>query len=520
MKRFALWTLCSLASCSLGLAGDKPNILVLTVDDMNCDSVGVFGCEVEGSTPNMDKFATESMRFAHAHVHASSCIPSRNTVMTGRFMFNSGVEGFYAVPKEKVQYRTTPDILRDNGYFTIIRGKSHHSMPYNPYPAWDINFDEELKASKVNTRHPQTFYDYTLKGIEAAKKAEKPFYYSMDIHDPHTALYGFSGKDGKGTKHLRQDKDNPPSRIFSPEEIKVPKFLPDTPLSRREVAAYYSSVRRADDSFGRVIQALKDAGVYENTLIVFFSDHGMPFPFAKTAMYYHSTHTPLMVRVPELTRPGTVDTRHVVGMVDLLPTLMELTDLPVEPGLDGRSFAPILHGDSQDGRDFTYVMYEENVGGNRQPMRAVVAKDFTYICNLWSDGERRFSTATRGMASYAEIERLARAGNQHAQQRLELFLHSVPEQLFDINKDPDGLDNLMANPEYTEQLQKMQAQMLQTMEQHQDPIIDVFRSREDVDAVAKYLKQLDRESLERRKDIRFSRNGKLKVKKKKSKGKK
>ena len=73
---------------------------------------------------------------------------------------------------------------------------------------------------------------------------------------------------------------------------------------RKELAAYYSTVRRSDDSVGQVIRSLKEAGVYDNTIIIFFSDHGMPFPFAKTAMYYHSTHTPLIVRCPQITKPG------------------------------------------------------------------------------------------------------------------------------------------------------------------------------------------------------------------------
>ena len=177
-------------------AKEPLNILVLTVDDMNCDSIGTFGCAVEDTTPQMDRFAADSFRFTNAHVHATSCIPSRNVVTSGRYLYNSGVEGFYAVPKEKVTYKTTPDILRENGYFTMIRGKYHHSYPYHPYPAFDINFDEELKKKKVNIRKPESFYEYTKKGIEAAKEAGKPFYYSIDIHDPHLKYWNWNKRKG------------------------------------------------------------------------------------------------------------------------------------------------------------------------------------------------------------------------------------------------------------------------------------------------------------------------------------
>lgn len=469
----------------------KMNILVLTVDDMNCDSVGAFGCPVPDTTPNMDRFAEEGFRFRHAHVHATSCIPSRNVVQTGRYLFNSGVEGFFALPPEQVTYKTTPDILRENGYFTMIRGKSSHSSPYHPYPAWDINWDDELKEKRVNIRHPDSFYEYTVKGVKAAQEAGKPFYFSMDIHDPHTALYQFSYKRGKVITQLGADKDNPPSRIFEEDEITMPGFLPDTPLSRREVTAYYNSVRRADDSFGKVIEALKDTGVWDNTLIVFFSDHGMPFPFAKTALYYHSTHTPLMMRWPGVTKGGTADDEHVVGTVDILPTLLEAVGIEEPDGLDGRSLASILKGGQQDNREFVYVMYEENVGGNRQPMRGITSRDYAYICNLWSDGVRKFATATKGMATTWEMERLAKEGDAFMQERYDLFIHSTPEQFFDVNKDADALNNLIRNPEYQPLVEKHQKQMVKTMQACRDPMIEVYEKRGDDAAVADYLAKLD-----------------------------
>ncbi len=480
------------ALCVQALASQKMNILVLTVDDMNCDSVGAFGCTTPDTTPNMDAFAADGFRFKHAHVHATSCIPSRNVVQTGRYLYNSGVEGFYALPPEQVTYQTTPDILRENGYFTMIRGKSSHSSPYHPYPAWDINWDDELKEKRVNIRHPDSFYEYTVKGIEAAQAAGKPFYYSMDIHDPHTKLYRFAYKRGKlDTSASGQDKDNPPSRIFKDDGIVMPGFLPDTPLARQEVAAYYNSVRRADDSFGNVMKALKDTGVYENTLIVFFSDHGMPFPFAKTAMYYHSTHTPLMVRWPGVTKAGIADDEHVVGTVDILPTLLEVIGIEEPDGLDGRSLAPILKGGKQDGREFVYVMYEENVGGNRQPMRGVTSRDYTYICNLWSDGDRKFSTATKGMATTAEMFRLAEEGDAYMQERTSLFTYSTPEQFFDVNKDADGLHNLIDNPEYEPLISRHQKQMVEVMKMSNDPMLEIYPNRTDKAAVGEYLAKLD-----------------------------
>jgi N-sulfoglucosamine sulfohydrolase len=364
-------------------------------------------------------------------------------------------------------------------------------MPYYPYPAWDINFDLELKEKRVNVRDVKTFYEYTKKGVDAAKDAGKPFYYAIDIHDPHTALYRFSHKKGKVITEIGADKNNPPSRIFKDDEIIMPGFLPDTPLARQEMTAYYNSVRRADDSFGQVMKAIKDAGEWDNTLIVFFSDHGMPFPFAKTAMYYHSSHTPLMVRWPGVTKGGHFDDEHVVGMVDTMPTLLEAVGIPAPEGIDGRSWVSILKGGKQDGREFTYTMYEMNVGGNCQPMRAVVSTDHTYICNLWSDGERKFATATKGMATTAEMFRLAEEGDKYMQERSDLFTYSVPEQFFDVNKDADGLNNLIGNPEYKQLIKRHQKQMEVFMKVSNDPMKDIYQNRTDAPAVKAYLEAMD-----------------------------
>src|SRR6185369_15570688 len=126
----------------------------------------------------------------------------------------------------------------------------------------------------------------------------------------------------------------------------------DDPGVRSELALYYSSVRRGDDCLGEVLRALKESGEDERTAIIFLSDHGMPLPFAKTQLYYHSTHTPWMFRWPGVTKAGAVDDRHMISFVDLLPTMLEIAALPLPPGLDGRSIVPILRGERQENRDF------------------------------------------------------------------------------------------------------------------------------------------------------------------------
>ena len=497
------------------------NVVLVTVDDMNADSLGSFGCEVKNTSPNIDAFAMDAMRFNYAHVHATSCIPSRNAISSGRYLYNSGIEGFYALPKEKVTFRTLPEVLRSKGYFTMIRGKAHHSYPYHPYPAFDIMFDTQLKEENVNIRKCETFYTYTKKGVEAAAKAGKPFFFSMDIHDPHTGYYNWLTKKGKiGPGMNKDDINNPPSKIFSADEITVPSFLPDTPLTRQEIAAYYSTVRRADDSFGFMIKALKETGVYNNTMIIFLSDHGMPEPFAKTANYYHSSRTPLTVRVPGITKAGSIDKNHMIGASDIFPSVLEVLGIQEEPGLDGRSFVSILKGQKQENRDFVITMYEENVGGNRQPTRSIITKDYAYISNLWSDGERKFATATKGMAATKEMFRLAEEGDKFWQERVQMFEHRVPEELYNYAKDPDALNNLIDQPEMKAKAEELRAKLVQVMTESKDPLLEVYQNRDNEKMLAAHLAKVDKESAWRKTQDIYSRSGKAKSSKNKQAKKK
>ena len=132
-------TLLSLLCLLLGLAlanGAKPNILLITVDDMSCDSIGVFGCKLKGTTPHIDQLASESLRFKHAHVQVGNCYPSRNVMFSGRYPHNTGVEGFYQI--KPIKFPVLCDLMKRGGYYTAIRGKVSHSTPYQPYP-WDAD---------------------------------------------------------------------------------------------------------------------------------------------------------------------------------------------------------------------------------------------------------------------------------------------------------------------------------------------------------------------------------------------
>lgn len=450
-------------------AKPKPNVLLITVDDMSAASIGAFGCKLRDTTPNIDRLAGQGVRFHRAHVVVGNCMPSRNVMWSGLYPHNSGVEGFYEVPGAR--YPHLVDLMKAAGYFVGIRGKVTHSTPYSPY-AWDVVLDELPDGSKAHPKNVKSYGISTAEGIRLAKAAGRPFCLLVNISDPHKPFYA-EGKNGETIPDT-----NVPSRVFTPEEVPVPGFLFDDPAVRKELSHYYSTVRRADDCAGEILGALRAAGEEANTLIVFLSDHGMPLPFSKTQLYHDSTRTPLFFVWPGVLPQGREDNVHMVSTVDLLPTLLEMLGVTHPGKMDGRSFAGLLNGGAAVDRDWVIKEYNENAGGVRNPMRAIQTPGDLYIFSPWSNGQRTMATATLGTPTYRRMAQLAKADSAIAA-RHNLFLYRVPEEIYDVGSDPDCLENRIAAPPHQERLTQCRARLETWMANVADPMLETFRKRDD-----------------------------------------
>lgn len=446
----------------------QPNLLIITTDDMSCDSVGVYGCQLKDTTPNMDRLAARSLRFNHAHVVVGNCMPSRNVMWSGRYPHNNRIEGFRAMSKSDKDYPVLGDLVKKAGYFTGIRHKVSHSTPYSPFP-WDIVLGDKRSDDVKNAA---SWGRAATKGIDAAKQAGKPFCLMLNIADPHKPFYA------EGNRGQTVPDDNVPTKVFAPEEVPVPGFLPDDPVIRKELAHYYSSVRRADDAVGAILEALEASGQDVNTIVIFLSDHGMPLPFAKTQLYHHSSRTPLMIRWPGVTKDGGVDDEHMISTVDLLPTILEILRIASPGGFDGTSFAALLKGEKQPERTMVFKEYHENSGGQIRPMRAVQTMDWLYIFSPWSNGTRVMSGATAGTPTCRQMRVLAKTNEQVAA-RIALFDHRMPEEAYEVRYDPDALTNLIANPEHAAQVATLENALEDWMLRTNDPLLEVFRKRKD-----------------------------------------
>lgn len=474
-SRFALITIFILSLTSL-LAAQPLNVLFFTADDMNHDSTAVFGGPIKDLTPNVDRLAAEGLRFEHAYSTVAVCQPVRQIMQTGLYPHRNGSMGFFPI---KPDVRTLNEQMRDAGYLIARYGKGLHLQPSEKFCV-DVEDD-------TISRHPSKLAEVTRQIIRSAREQGRPFFHNVHCYDPHRPFIGINGPaDLAGGE--------PPSRWIKPEEItEVPCFLEDLPEIRRELAAYYTNVRRMDDALGAVLAVLKEEGMADNTLVVFYGgDHGMSFPFAKSNNYENSSRGALIVRWPGVTKPGAVDRDHMVSTLDFTPTFLEALKLPAIPKIDGRSFLPALQGEKMKGWDCVFTFYNAAFGNNWLPMRCIRTRERSYIWNAWSNGKKTYQT--ENMAGLTWKAMLAAAETNPAiKARTELNSFRVPEEFYDLTTDRCERANLIADPKHQFEIESMRQQLLTLMRVTSDPFAEAFANRDNKDLVPAVLEKLREE---------------------------
>jgi N-sulfoglucosamine sulfohydrolase len=461
----------------IGLSASQPlNILFFTADDMNYDSTAVFGGPIQDLTPHVDRLAAEGMRFNYAYSTVAVCQPVRQTMFTGLYPHRSGSMGFFPVRKE---VRTLNEQLRDGGYLVSRFGKGRHLQPSD-------KFCSEVGDDSIS-RHPSKLAEATREVLRKARAEGRPFFHNVNCYDPHRPFIGMKGPDDLA-------EGEPPSRWIKTEEItEVPGFLEDLPEVRRELAGYYTNVRRLDDAVGAVLAVLKEEGVADNTLVVFYGgDHGMSFPFAKSNNYENSSRGALIIRWPGVTQPGSVDREHMVTTLDFMPTLLEAARLPAVPNIDGRSFLPLLKGERLSGWDHVFTFYNAAFGNNWLPMRCMRTKERSYIWNAWSNGKKKYQT--ENMAGLTWKAMLAAAESDPAiKSRADMNSFRVPEEFYDLAMDRNERNNLIADPSRQGEIESMRQALLEVMQSTGDPFAPAFADRENRELVPAVIETMIRE---------------------------
>jgi len=443
------------------------NVLLITADDLTAGSCGCYGNPTPGATPNIDRLAAEGIRFERGHVTTAACQPSRQVWMTGRYPHRNGAMGYEPIA---ANVPTLQEQLGRAGYLNGILGKVKHLAPREKF-RWDYVVEG---ADLGEGRDPTRYREASKRFFERAIAERRPFALVANSHDPHRPFAG-SWRDRRWTL-LGRGSYPAPKRRFRPDEVEVPGFLPDLRRVRAEIARYHASVHRCDETVGEILSALDDSDLRETTLVVFMSDHGMSFPFAKTNCYLHSTNVPWIARWPGTAAPGTVDATHFVSGIDFMPTILDAAGLPPVDGLDGRSFLPLLRGGAQEGRDEVYTVFTSTSAGRAYPMRCLQNRRHGYIFNAWADGKRVLLNESMGGATYRAMVAAARRDPLVAA-RVELFRHRVPEELYDLERDPSALRNLAGDDAHAEVLAGMRRKTLVLMESTADPLLAELRRR-------------------------------------------
>jgi N-sulfoglucosamine sulfohydrolase len=453
---------------------ERPNILLITVDDLDWASLGVTGNPLPGISPNVDRLAREGLRFEHAHGTVAICHPSRNVWMTGRYPQNAGALGFEDIDTD---VPTLVEALAQAGYYTGLMAKTGHIVPSRA-AAWN---ERVLARELQNGRNASLYYEHTMGFLRRAKESGQQFFLMANTQDPHRPFAG----SVQEVEFRARDTDNadpqygggfPDDTVaFMSDAVPVPGFLPDLPDVRRELAEYYTSVRRADRITGAVLQALEESGLAGRTVVMWLSDNGMAFPFAKANVWLRSTRTPLIVRWPGRVPRGRVDDRHMVSGIDLAPTILDIAGLPTLAGAEGRSFLPLLGGGTQSGRERVFTQIDQVSSGVSYPMRSVIESRYGYIFNAWADGKTAMRIESMTGRSFAAMRRAAESDSKIAA-RVTHFVYRTKEELYDYSRDPHALHNLIGDPAADTVAARYRALLLQHLRESADPQLKAFEA--------------------------------------------
>jgi len=442
-------------------AAAPPNIVFVLSDDHSAAFVGCLG-NGEIRTPNLDKFASQGVRFERAYVACPQCVPSRASLMTGRSPVAIQMTRFSApLPRE---VPAAPDLLRKAGYHTGIVGRTYHLDGSDGPPETTAVMDQHsLRTFKDRA-------DFLHKGSQEeglAKMEEfldaipggKPFFLWVGFSDPHRKL----------------DKGAIPNP-HDPATLKLPPYCPDTRLLREDLARYYDEVGRADRDFGRVLAALEKRGLADKTMVVFMGDNGGALVRGKGTLYETGIRVPLIARWPGNPKPGRV-CRDLVSGEDITPTFLDAAGAEIPASMTGRSFAPIVRGEG----DYTpraFVFSERGPHGSGLPStsaafdlsRAVVSPTHKLIYNvIWQIPYSPVDFA--GDEFWKEIESMHAAGNLDPKIDELLFRPQRPMfELFDLSRDPHEMNNLAGKPEAAEVERALKAELQKWMVLERDHV--------------------------------------------------
>ncbi len=441
-------------------AQDQPRNVVLIIADDLCLDLGCYGNKVL-RTPNLDGLAKKGTRFTRAYATVASCSPSRSSILTGLFTHQSGQYGLQHAAHAQQAHpwvQSLANLLRAGGYWTGLIGKFHVG------PASSYNFHAVLTKGTGGNRDVAAMAKIAREFINQRDK--RPFFLVHSFSDPHRAAKGF------GNEKFAKD---PAEKPYDPAKVVVPYHLPDTPEVRKELAEYYQSVSRMDRGVGLLLDVLRETGQLENTLIIFVSDNGIPFPGAKTTLYAAGIHLPLLVAGPGLPQDNTSNA--LASYADLAPTILDWTKVKGPAyALPGQSLLPLLGKGEVKKRDAVFASHQFHEITMYYPMRALITERYKLIVNLAPEREYPFASDLWGSATWQGIRK--RGDKMMGQRSVAAYLHRPKEELYDLSKDPNELRNLASDPNHAEVLTDLRRRLRAWQAETNDPWRILYREED------------------------------------------
>lgn len=415
---------------------EKPNIILIIADDMAWNDCGVYGNK-NIRTPNIDFLAKNGLKFNQAFLTISSCSPSRSSIITGKYPHNTDAEQLHwALPESQL---TFVELLKNTGYYTASAGKWHLGEAiknrFDKVIEADVSgfqlpvgSDGEQKAMVAKQQSGCEDWIPTLKN----RPSEKPFFMWFAALDPH-----------------RDYKENSIDNPHKPEDVLIPPHLPDVPDVRKDLALYYDEITRLDDYVGQVYNELKKQNVIDNTIIIFMSDNGRPFPRDKTTLYDGGIKTPFIVHWPNHITPNS-ESDELISSVDIAPTLLDITKINIPKIMEGQSFLPLLKNQKTNTRGFIFA--EDHWHDFEDLTLAARSKQYKYIQNIYNDLPATPSADAGRSITFKAMINLKEKGELNNAQ-LNCFKVRPKQELYDVVEDPDELNNLAENTNYKEVLE-------------------------------------------------------------------
>lgn len=412
----------------------KPNIIVFIADDAGMD----FGCYGNKNihTPNIDKIAASGLRFEKAFLTSPQSSPSRTSMMTGMFAHTIGTEDLHTPIDEHT--RMIPSYLREAGYRSGVMMKTHWGENGNKQYDWVDGGREWYAEEPVSTNNPalvryREFID---------KDKEQPFFLWVGFIDPH-----------------RPYKTEGNVQANDPQKVKVPPYYVDNESTRRDIADYYDEISRMDRHIGIMMEELEKRKLLENTVIIFLSDNGMPFPRAKGTLYDAGIQTPLLFSWKGKIKAGSVHNNGLISTVELAPTILELAGMTTPEAMYGKSFASILFDPEKRGRE--YIFAERNWHDCDEYIRCIRTEKYKLIYNAYYEVPHGIAMDLSSSPTWYALKKVQKEEMLTKDQQ-KIFVCPRPAiEIYDLDKDRFELNNVADEQAYYAEGKKLVALMLE-----------------------------------------------------------